>query len=540
MANRYLNLFKLPERLYAKGSPIIIETGALHKDSVLGDVVAQLKFRSIVPQNITSVTVDITCFNAAKEIITPSFIYKYDNIIVNENEQFFGSKTLITLPHNDTRSFSVKITNVEFSDGSTVIITENQWNSIPKQNDLSSFDNVFVEYFRKKYGNTANILPTEYNDLWLCTCGQENKKDEMVCKRCGITYSEVFPFDIEQEKKNAIYEFAKEKMNSCLYVEAIELFESIVGWKDADEQIIACQRKIEVYIAEEKTKKKKRNVIISIVTSVTCAVIAFIVVLNAVIIPTIKRNDEIARMDSKYDNAVALIEEGKYCDAYKALIALNGYKDSVEKSQSIYNQCVTESLTKAQAGNYVYFGTYEQDNDSSNGNEFIEWIVLEIKDSKALVISKYALDCLQYDPEFDSVTWEQCNLRKWLNDNFINSAFTSDEIKKVVTSMVPADQNPYYNPKPGNPTQDKVFLLSLTEVEKYFKEENDRVCDATEYAYNQGARHYSGGCEWWLRTPGDYTSWAATVTFEGGVTHQGDRVDSVENAVRPAMWIDLS
>ena len=212
MANRYLNLFKLPERLYTKGSPIIIEAGALHKDSVLGDVVAQLKFRSIVLQNITSVTVDITCFNAAKEIIIPSFIYKYENIIVNENEQFFGNKKLITLPDNSTRSFDIKITNVEFSDGSMVIITENQWNSIPKQNDLSSFDNVFVEYFTKKYGSAANVLPTEYNDLWLCTCGQENKKDEIVCKRCGIKNSVVFPFDIEQEKKNAIYEFAKEKM----------------------------------------------------------------------------------------------------------------------------------------------------------------------------------------------------------------------------------------------------------------------------------------------------------------------------------------
>jgi hypothetical protein len=154
MANRYLNLFKLPERLYAKGSPIIIEAGALHKDSVLGDVVAQLKFRSIVKKQISSLTAEITCYNAAKEIINPTFIYKYENIIVNENEQFFGSKTLITLPNNDTRSFSVKITNVEFSDGSAVIITENEWKSIPKQNDLSSFDNVFVEYFRKKYGFT--------------------------------------------------------------------------------------------------------------------------------------------------------------------------------------------------------------------------------------------------------------------------------------------------------------------------------------------------------------------------------------------------
>ena len=120
MAGRYLTLFTFTERMYTKDSPIIIEAGALHKDTIIGDVVAQLKFSSLVSKKILSVTVEITCFNAANEVITSSFIYKYKNIVTDDEQQFFGNKTLITLPDNDARSFEVKITEVGFSDCSTV------------------------------------------------------------------------------------------------------------------------------------------------------------------------------------------------------------------------------------------------------------------------------------------------------------------------------------------------------------------------------------------------------------------------------------
>ena len=577
MANRYLNLFKLPERLYAKGSPIIIEAGALHKDSVLGDVVAQLKFRSIVKKRISSLTVEITCYNAAKEIINPTFIYEYENIIVNENEHFFGSKTLITLPNNDTRSFSVKITNVEFSDGSTVIITENQWNSIPKQNDLTSFDNVFVEYFTKKYGIAANVLPTEYNDLWLCTCGQENKKDEIVCKRCGIKNSVVFPFDIEQEKKNAIYEFAKEKMNSCLYGEAVEFFEAIAGWKDADEQIIACQRKIEEIKAKveaeclEKERKaeierkeaeriEKRNKKIAIITTpIVCAIIAFIIVLNTVIIPNSKYSDAIALMNAekyaeaiaifeeldghkdsnikieecKYDNAVSHMKDGKLDEAYKIFTELDDFKDSNKRASEIRLTVSKESIKNVKVGSYIKFGMYDLDYDDLNGKEYIDWLVLEVKNGQALLISKYSIGTdpyNKYNKGYTEVTWETCTLRKWLNNDFINTAFTMEEKKMIPVMTISADKGSE-DTNPGNPTKDQIFLLSTTEVFKYFSSGRERQC--TPYWDHDFSEW------WWLRSPGKDRTYVDCVTYEGSVS--GYTHNTWDNlAVRPAMWIDLS
>lgn len=73
---------------------------------------------------------------------------------------------------------------------------------------------------------------------------------------------------------------------------------------------------------------------------------------------------------------------------------------------------------KANVGDIVTFGTYEQDNNTYNGNEEIERIVLAKEDDKALVISRYILDLHQYNPESVDITWEECGLRKWLSEPF--------------------------------------------------------------------------------------------------------------------------
>ena len=80
-----------------------------------------------------------------------------------------------------------------------------------------------------------------------------------------------------------------------------------------------------------------------------------------------------------------------------------------------------EKNKNIKVGDYVNFGTYEQDNNTSNGKEEVEWLVLEVKDGKALIISKYALDCKPYNTGLTGATWETCTLRKWLNNNFINA-----------------------------------------------------------------------------------------------------------------------
>ncbi len=148
-------------------------------------------------------------------------------------------------------------------------------------------------------------------------------------------------------RKDAIYADARLQMSGhgvFGYSSAIKTFRTIPGWKDADEQILACERKIEeikakeeanrkeaerkaeeARIAEEKAAKKRKRTI-AIVMPIIVACIAFVIVLTTVIIP-----------NQKYAAAVELFTAGKYEDAIAAFTALDGYKDSaaqIEKCET--------------------------------------------------------------------------------------------------------------------------------------------------------------------------------------------------------------
>ncbi|MDO4182811.1 MAG: DUF6273 domain-containing protein [Coriobacteriia bacterium] len=207
-----------------------------------------------------------------------------------------------------------------------------------------------------------------------------------------------------------------------------------------------------------------------------------------------------------------------------------------------------------QVGDYVLFGKYEQDNNLENGPEDIEWRVLDEQNGKKLLVSRYALDCQRYNTAYAGVTWETCTLRVWLNGTFYDAAFSAADKARIASTWVANDDNPDYGTPGGNDTSDNVFCLSLAEVGKYFDSTYDdslgaypdRMCAPTPYAVAQGAWQWSGytvdgvaACDWWLRSPGYYSSSAADVIGDGYVNSVGYYVDGSIGAVRPALWVNL-
>lgn len=195
----------------------------------------------------------------------------------------------------------------------------------------------------------------------------------------------------------------------------------------------------------------------------------------------------------------------------------------------------------AKVGDYVTFGSYEQDNDVSNGKEAIEWLVLDIQDGKALLLSKYALEGKSYNKEYEAITWENCTLRSWLNNEFYHEAFSNAEKNGINTTTVVAEDNQRHGTEAGNDTQDKVFLLSKNEAEKYFSSDEERICWPTAYATYDGAWSYgeSGSCWWWLRSPGNDEDNANIVSSTGFLGWNGDIVSEHRGPVRPAMWVSI-
>ncbi len=186
----------------------------------------------------------------------------------------------------------------------------------------------------------------------------------------------------------------------------------------------------------------------------------------------------------------------------------------------------------------IFFGHYEQDNDRSNGPELIEWRVLKQDGDTYTLISRYALDCKPYCTTQSDITWKICSLREWLNDTFLNSAFTSAEQAKLQTVTVKTEGSPFWV---GSDTQDKVFLLSLSEAENLFSSDSDRICWPTTYAKAQGvAWGDSGACWWWLRSPGGYEWGECYVDVDGNVRwNLGGSEVGESDSVRPVICLRL-
>lgn len=192
----------------------------------------------------------------------------------------------------------------------------------------------------------------------------------------------------------------------------------------------------------------------------------------------------------------------------------------------------------------IYFGKYEQDANLNNGPEDIEWIVLDKKDDKYLLISKYGLDgSIQYDIVVDNyidVTWEDCSMRKWLNETFFDVAFNMEEKEKILSVTLSNPDNPTYGTEGGNDTTDKVFLLSIDEAYKYLPTYDERKAKSTKYAISHdGYRDDLGYTVWWLRSPGELTYYVAQIASDGQVYESGVPCQNGLETVRPAIWIDI-
>ena len=203
----------------------------------------------------------------------------------------------------------------------------------------------------------------------------------------------------------------------------------------------------------------------------------------------------------------------------------------------------------------VIFGRYEQDNNPDNGPEPIEWLVLDYDEfsNRVLLLSRYGLDAKPYNTGKTSVVWKSCSLRKWLNEEFLNAAFTVEEQAVVLLTDVDNSRNQsalFWASDSGLNTQDKVFLLSCAEVAQYLGASwgdihnfSPRV-SPTAYARAQGAfagntmtSEGSAAGWWWLRSPGYHQNEAARVSRDGSLGTV--EVNNSRGSVRPALWVSL-
>lgn len=196
-----------------------------------------------------------------------------------------------------------------------------------------------------------------------------------------------------------------------------------------------------------------------------------------------------------------------------------------------------ETLTLPAVGDLYVFGQYEQDNNAENGLEPIEWLVLAQDSSNILLLSRYALDFQSYHSVGGDIVWKEAAIRTWLNNDFLLKAFSASEQDVILSRVISnaADQgNVEWETTAGDNTEDRIFLLSVSEVNQYFVDNNARKSRGTETARAQGARLWPlEETDWWLRSPGKVQYDAGYVGTNGGYY---SNATTNKKGIRPALW----
>ena len=223
------------------------------------------------------------------------------------------------------------------------------------------------------------------------------------------------------------------------------------------------------------------------------------------------------------DNPVAAVPEDEIiAEAEEGIIA----DEPEEEDESIYNYAVA-------AGDIIEFGGYE-------------WRVLDLKGGKALIISENIVGRREYHSAAKRITWAGCTLRQYLNEDFYNS-FTEEEQARIAETQITTPYNPWFG-IPGGDTVDKIFLLSLQELVKYFGDSGklgggyygesflDDEYNSARIAYDKNGN----ASMWWLRSVGQY-AWDATEVFATGIIDPSGIIiiTDEEGGIRPALWLDM-
>ena len=197
-----------------------------------------------------------------------------------------------------------------------------------------------------------------------------------------------------------------------------------------------------------------------------------------------------------------------------------------------------------------------------------QWRVLITDGNSALIITERVIELRAFHEEFVEITWEHCDLRKYLNKQFYDTFDPTDRERILETRITDCD-NPWYGTKWGNPTVDKIFLLSTSEVVQYFGDSgdlrnnkrwhfrdegifegahdeghsdfiNDQYNDARKALYH---KVYNAGWDsrgWWLRSPGVPMRPTTVIVGDIGELYIcGSDVYDPSGGVRPALWLDL-
>lgn len=190
------------------------------------------------------------------------------------------------------------------------------------------------------------------------------------------------------------------------------------------------------------------------------------------------------------------------------------------------------------------------------------WRVLDMKDEKALILAEEIIEQRDYHNKPVDITWKDCELRRYLNEDFYNQLSKNDQ-ERIIETVNTNPGNLWYKADGGEDTIDKIFLLSIDDVvRKYFGDssrlldypgKNQRYWFQRKDENNMKRKSTFLNCSWWwwLRTPGKNNRVAVYIHGDGNIGIQGNGIskrntniihrltNDNRGGVRPALWIKM-
>lgn len=344
MGETYARLYSLPERLYTMGAPVIVAAGALLKDNRNGNIIVQLKIQNICSKTIKAVTVKITSIDTVGRTLGEETEYQYLDLNVKRNE-FLGQQVPIIVPNEQTRSYSVKVTEAAFDDN-TVWAGNEIWEPLEKPDPIEKkiANGELARQYRIKYGKNSKYLLKQDRDLWFCTCGAINHESELSCCSCHIDRKKLEELDVDALKKECDARLEDER-------------------KERE------RKQAEAAVEAKKKQKKIKMIVVGVAAAVAVAAVGVV----------IKDNLNKKKL---YNQGLALLEDGKYDDSIALLESLNGYKDS--KEQIIYAE-YQKAVKYEKSGEYEEaLALYEELGDYEDSKEKYKEVQYKLHPAKKL------------------------------------------------------------------------------------------------------------------------------------------------------------
>ena len=218
-----------------------------------------------------------------------------------------------------------------------------------------------------------------------------------------------------------------------------------------------------------------------------------------------KGNNSKAEIDLMGDvagNGMGAVRPALNLDLSGKIIPTGMNKTSSEEKNEL------AAISDSQVGDVVAFGRYT-------------WYVTDKTDDICTLLCQGPVAQMAYNDDNTDITWENCSLRRWLNEDFYNSRFSDGEKASIITAhntFIEADSS--YEKDCGNDTDDKVYLLTYSESNAV--SDDIREC----------------GIDWWLRSPGQDQNEAVFILGRSA-NLMGRDVD-YPTGVRPAIRVRYS